>query len=167
MHIVSSAPMPLTNVKGVRIRSISGTGPSGIVNFHLYGKRTSLAGNFLNLWHATLDQPFSAIPAAYDLGDKPRGYGPLVTSFRIKNCSATLQANTITVMREVLTELAPPNLGYLQLRYNGGAYGNTCAVGNLAAGVISAVVDAKVDFASTMSPGRWAPRIIASAASWA
>lgn len=157
--------MPIANVTGVRIRSTA-SGSSQTRAFHIYGHRTAAVGNWLTLWHPTLNQALSTTPAAYDLGDDARGSGPDLLSFRVKNCSAGLTAQTITVSREALTDGAPTTVSLLQLRYNGGAYGNTAAVGNLAPGAISDIVDAKLDVTVLAPVGVWAPRVIAAAAAW-
>jgi hypothetical protein len=166
LHTVT-AGMPLSNVKAVRTRSASGTGEDNIINFHWYGYRSSTVGDALMLWHATLDQPFSSIPAAYDKGDLARGSGPNITSFRVKNCSASLTANTVALSRDILTDTSPANIGLVTVRYNAGTYGTTAAIGTLGPGAISLVCDAKIDLTSAATPGRMAPRIVATAGSWA
>ena len=163
--IFTASPMPLTGVKGIRMRTISVTGSPSVGALHVYGYPTS-PSNRLMLWHPTLDQGLAATPAIYDLGDIPRGAGPQVFSFRVKNISSTLTAQSVTLIREALTDGSPTTVSLTTLRYNGGAYGTTASVGNIAPGAISAVCDASIDITSLAPIGPWAPRIIAAATSW-
>lgn len=164
--IQTGAPMPVANVKAIRRRCISITGNQRFNTIHIYGYRTA-ATNRLELWHPTLDQPLHQTPALGDFGDQPRAIGYKTLSFRVKNLSATLTAQTITVVREMMTDGSPTILGLTDLRYDGGSYGTTAAVGNLAPGAISNIVDARLNITATAPIGPWTERFVAAAASWA
>lgn len=164
--IITASPMPLTGVKGVRVRQTAATGSPSPKAFHLYGNRTTTTGNWLMLWHPTLDQPLHSTPALTDLGDDARSSGFDTMSFRIKNCSTTLTANTVTVIREALTDGSPTVVSLMTINYNGGSYGTTATVGNLTPGQISQLVLARINVDVTAPPGVWAPRIVAAAASF-
>ena len=141
--IRTAAPLPLS-VKAVRHRMPSITGSQRIRTMHYYGYRTA-ASNRLELWHPTLDQPLYLTPALGDFGDVPRATGYKIFSFRVKNLSATLTAQTITVVREMMTDGSPTILSLTDLQYNAGGYGTTATVPNLGPGAISAgIVDARV-----------------------
>lgn len=164
-YIASGAGFPFS-AKAVRVYGLGDSSQNGVRSVHLYGNKHDLVGNWLRLWHPTLDQPYSDTPAVYDVGDAPRGIGAKTISFRIKNCSATLTANAISLARDVLTESTPANLPLWQVRYNGGAYANTALVGNLGPGSISAICDGKLDVTIDAGPGLYAPRITATPGSW-
>lgn len=157
---------PVASVKGIRFRCVTVTGSANVAAMHVYGYPTA-ASNRLMLWHPTLNQALSDTPAIYDLGDVPRGAGPQVLSFRVKNISGTLTAQGVSVLREALTDGSPTIVSLTQLRYNAGAYGNTATIGNIAPGAISNIVDAAIDVTALAPVGLWAPRIIAAATSWA
>ena len=164
--IVLPTTNPTVGVKGVRLicASLSGAG-ADMSTFHIYGHPTA-ATDRLEFWHPTIDQPLYTTPGLSDLGDDPRGMGFDSFAFRVKNQSATLTANTITLSRDILTDGSPTILSRTEVRYNAGTWGTTAAVGNLAPGAISAVCDARLNVDATTPSGLWAPRIIASAATW-
>lgn len=157
---------PTVGAKGVRmiLATLTGAG-ADMSTFHIYGHPTA-ATDRLELWHPTLDQALYVTPGFSDLGDDVRGSGFDSFAFRVKNQSATLTANTITLSSDILTDGSPTILSRVNVRYNAGTYGTTAAVGNLAPGAISLVCDARLNVDLTTPAGLWAPRIIASAATW-
>jgi hypothetical protein len=165
---VITSGLPVSNVLAIRQRLSYVFGAGGVpYGLHLYGNRTATTGNWLTLWHPTLDQPLHQTPAFTDLGDDPRGLGNDSFSFRVKNQSSALSANGITLSREALTDGSPTTVSLITLQHNGTGYGTTASVGNLAPGQISAVCDARINVSATAPVGLWAPRIIAAATTWA
>ena len=158
---------PIAGIKGMRIYHTTNANTIQLNAFHLYGDRTPTTGNFLRLWHPTLNQPLVDTPAYLDLGDVPSTAGYIVKPFRVRNCSGTLNAQNVIVTREALTDGTPPLLNNMDVRYNGGAYGASAIVGALAPGEISQTVDLRFNFDGTPQLGLWSPRVLASATSWA
>lgn len=157
----------LNAVKGVRLVRTGGTGGTVAYGLHLYGYRTSMVGNFLEMWHPTLDQAFALTPAIHDLGDRGLMSGICSFNFRVKNCSTTLTAQGIGLTRECIIDASPSILLINDMNYNGGAYANSLAIGNLAPGAISSVINTRFNVGAPGPPGLFAPRIIAAATAWA
>lgn len=136
-----------------------------IYQAHLYGDIAAGANpNRLRLWHPTSDIEYSA--AHFDWDDIGRGTTADVT-FRVKNNSATLTANTITVSTDALTDTTPSVPGQHTLSTASvPAYTATKALGNLAPGVISEVITLRRTTASTSALSLWWARVLASAATW-
>ena len=150
-------------IKGIRSLSSSTGTPR---TFHVYGKNTSLNSDKLELWHPTLDQPLYQTPAFLDAGDTMRSTTADLT-FRLKNLSASLTANTITVNAQALTDAASPTMvSGITFDYNGGGFAATASVGSLAPGAISAVFTLRHTVPSNAVLGIWTQRVVASAASW-
>lgn len=133
-------PQVLTNVKSLRF----GWGVTGgsyseqfrIQTMHLYG---SIVGgqnpDRLRFWHPTLDQEASG--AHFDFGDVP--VGTFTTKqFRIKNNSATLTANSITLSKSSAS-FADVDTG-LTFSSDNSSYTTTLGIGNLAPGAISPIL---------------------------
>jgi hypothetical protein len=154
-----------TSVRGIRILSTATN--YSVYTIHIYGKVSAATPDKLELWHPTLDEPLYQTPAALDYGDKGRGTSTDL-SFRIKNLSATLTANTITVSTEALTDAASPTMeSGMTLNYNGGAFAATTSLASLAPNTISAgLFVLRNAIPSTVTPGLWSQRVIASASTW-
>lgn len=163
---IITAGFPVANVKGIRVFSTNSANNTGLRALHIYGRRTPTVGDWLELWHPTLNQSLAVTPALSDLGDVPRGAGFRSFSFRVKNCSATLTAQSITLSRDALTDGTPTTVSLITLQHNGLGYGTNPSVGTLTPGQISAVCDARIEVQAGAPVGVWAPRIIASAGTW-
>lgn len=154
-----------TSIKAIRFKN-GQTGSLIVSTIHLYGKVSAANPNKLELWHPTLDQALYVTPAYLDFGDFPRN-SSVDKSFRIKNRSTTLTANTITVSREALTDAASPtHISEETLSYNGGAFGSTASLSSLAPGAISQLFTLRNAPGSTSVLGIFNQRIVATAASW-
>lgn len=131
---------------------------------HLFGKTTAGENpNRLELWHPTLDQRLGA--AALDWGNAKRSTTDTRT-FRVKNHSATLTANSIVVSLADSTDSSPSFTDAHDLSFGGGGYAATQNIGNLAPGAISGVVTVRRTFSSTQPLSVWAAIVQAAAGSW-
>lgn len=155
-----------SGIKAVRW-DMSNTGSPGalqVASFHIYGSlATGETPNRLRLWHPTLDQELGA--ADLDFGDVPRVTAPVKT-FRVKNNSSSLTANSIVVSREVLFDPSPALLGALTIDNAGSGYGTSQNIGTLAPGAISGLISLKLDLDNTARLGLGRQRIKAVAGSW-
>lgn len=156
----------ITNVKAIRMQGTGGVWMSRPSVVHFYGTPTSSTGDRLVFWHPTLDQPLSQTPAFFDYGDVTRDAVDIVRDFRLKNISASLTANTITVGSEAFTDASPTYISQTQFRYNGGGYASTASLPSLAAGTISQTFSVKFDISASAALGLWTQRYYAQAASW-
>lgn len=134
------------------------------IQAHLYGSPASgQAANKLRFWHPTLDQELAG--AYFDWGDTPRN-AVLTKTFRVKNPSASLTANNVTLTTEALTDTTPTLPGQHTYSIGGGAYSTSLNIGNLTPGTISGVITVKRQVPSDAALSLWWARIVASAASW-
>lgn len=154
-----------TGVKAIRMRSTA-NGYS-IYTIHLYGRVSAASPDKLELWHPTLNQPFYQTPAALDYGNITRGSVTDLT-FRLKNLSTTLTANTITVSASALYDSSSPTVvSGLTLDYNGGGFSSSASLASLSPGTISSgLFTLRNTIASNQAPGLWTQRVVASAATW-
>lgn len=151
------------------IRYIPGGGYDRIGVWHLYGHiAAGETPDRLRLWHPTLDEPLDDNTAAdgahLDWSDIAQGT-TADKSFRLKNTSATLTANSISLTTGALTNSTPaigPQITYS----NGGAFSTTLNIGNLAPGALSVVITVRRTTASNAALGLLAWRTIADAGSW-
>lgn len=140
------------------------SGTARVLALHLYGHPASGENvDRLRLWHPTSDAEVGA--AYFDWGDTPQGSSADRT-FRVKNNSATLTANAVTVAMDVLLDATPSVPGQHSLSADGVNFGAQASVGNLGPGVISDVVTLRRALQSTASLGLWAFRVFAEADSW-
>ena len=152
------------NVVALRFRHVDNWGPAIFV-VHLFGKPSNLS-NRLELWHPSLDQPLSDTPAFFDYGNVMRNSAPITKSFRIKNLSTTLSANTITVGCEALTDATPTFVSQTQFSYDGSSYANTATISTLAPNTVSDVASVKLTTTASTSLGLWSQRYYAEASDW-
>ncbi len=159
-------------VKAVRFQFNSTTGSSlhrRLAVVHLFGTLSSFAGvDKLRMWHPTLDEPLddntSADGAHLDWGDAAQGTTADRT-FRIRNNSATLTANSITIGTEVATDASPSITS--QITYSdGGAFTSSINIGNLAPGATSAVITVRRTTSLSAELFLWWWRTVAEAGSW-
>ena len=159
-------PTPLNNVKFLRFWLVD-SGSWGVYwhHIHLYGKPSAVTDR-LDLWHPTLDQPLSDFPGWFDWGDVPRSSATGVKSFRVRNRSAGLTANTIVVSADSVNAESPSLASQTQFRYNAGTYAATASVTTLAPGATSLVFDVKITALSNAVLGLATQRYGAVAGSW-
>lgn len=152
-------------IKSVRFDVSSvGNAVSAIGSLHVYGEPIPGANpNRLALWHATLDSRLA--PWADDWGDVPRSSSEDRT-FRVKNLSSSLTANSVRVAQEILTDTSPSVVGQHTLSFGGGSFLPQVNVGNLAPGTISGVVTIRRNTPSNAVLGTWTHRVFAEANSW-
>lgn len=155
----------LTGVKAVRWTMTMGQSfPSANwAQCHIYGSiPVATTPDRLTLWHPTLDQELGG--AALDFGDVQRGSVSNKT-FRVKNLSATLTANSIVVSVSALTEGSPAVAGQYTFGI-AGSFAGTQTIASLAPGVISAVVTARLTMVAGAALSLYRQRISAVAATW-
>jgi hypothetical protein len=137
--------------------------------FHLYGNIVSgETVDRLRIWHPTLDEPLddntSADASHLDWADVVRGTTADKT-FRVKNNSATLTANSVNITTNVLHEASPTIAS--QITYSsGGSFASSVNLGNLAPGAISSLVTVRRNTPTNAQLSVWWWRTQASAGSW-
>lgn len=158
-------------IKGIRLHFDfqGGSGVRTIKKLHLFGSLTAgETPDRLRLWHPTLDEPLddanSSDGAYLDWGDVVRGTNQ-DRSFRIKNNSATLTANSIDLSPQVLSDTAPTVVSQHTLS-DGGAFAGSINIGNLAPGNISSVITLRRTIASNAALSLWTGRININPGSW-
>lgn len=163
----------LSAVKAVRFRVTSGGNASSdqmrVYTLHIYGALSAGATpDRLRIWHPTLDEALddnTAADGAYlDWGDVVRGTAQDRT-FRIKNNSATLTANSIVLSPQVPTDTSPTVASQMTLS-DGGAFTGSLDIGNLAPGATSSVLTLRRTIASNAVLSLWTGRINVNPGSW-
>ena len=163
----------MLGVKGFRIRrnvgGAFGANTWNAITLHLYGSISSGQNpDRLRVWHPTLDEPLddstSADGAFFDWGDTIRGTTQDRT-FRIKNNSTTLTANSVVLSPQVLTDTAPTVASQMTLS-DGGAFTGVLDIGNLAPDTISSVITLRRTVASNAALSLWTGRINVNPGSW-
>ena len=160
--------LALTGVRAIRVRRAAnatfGASSWNVSTFHVYGSPASGENpNRLRWWHPTLDQEITG--PYFDLGDVARGSTNIVT-FRIKNQSATLTANSVEIAAEALTDTSPTNVSQHLFSSDGATYVTPLSVGNLAPGAISSVLYMRRDTSASATLSLWWTRFVATATSW-
>lgn len=154
----------LTGVKGIRWLVNTGGGSSAACNAHFYGKPNAGADtDRLELWHPTLDQRVG--PAYFDWGDPVRGTTQTLT-FRVKNRSSTLTANSINLTIDARTDTTPTFISQHTFSPDGTTFTSSLNIGNLAPGATSGVLHFRRSLLSTAGLALWWARIRAAAGSW-
>lgn len=151
-------------VKAIRYRFLP-TGSFGTLHtVHLYGSpATGQAPNRLRLWHPTLDQEVDG--AYFDWDDVSRGT-VLDRDFRVKNPSASLTANSVSISMEALTDANPTNVSQHAYSLDGTNFSASVNVGNLGPGVISPIIRLRRTTSASAALSLWWTRIVASASSY-
>lgn len=170
-HRTNIVSVAWNGIKSVRHGMSSDGYDSGAwKTFHLYGTISNYAGiDTLRFWHPTLDEPLDDNTVAdaihLDWGDVTRGTTADRT-FRVKNNSATLTANTITVSTSTLYNTTPTLESQITYDYNGSGFNPTATIPSLAPGAISTVVTVRkaTDIGATL--GQWSMQTRAEATSW-
>lgn len=130
---------------------------------HLYGVPSAAAGSRLELWHATLAQRLGG--ADLDWGNAAQG-STAIRQFRVKNASASLTANTITVSTDALTDSSPTQVSQHSLSSDNSNFTPTLSIGSLAPGALSSVLYLKRTESASAALGLWSLRLKAVPASW-
>lgn len=163
----------MLGVKGFRIRR--NVGPNFGANswyaltLHLYGSISAgQTPDRLRMWHPALDEPLddntSADGAYLDWGDVVRSTTQDRT-FRVKNNSSTLTANSINIAASALTDAAPTLITQYTFS-DGGAFGASVTVTSLSPGAISGVITVRRTTPSNAALSLWTLRITADPGSW-
>lgn len=156
------ANLSVPNVKAIRFRNFAQY--QHIRALHLYGVPTSATNDILEFWHPTLDQRLGA--ADLDFGDVPQG-NVSARTFRIKNASASLTANSITVSDAAMTDFSPSVPPQYEYSNDGGAtYLQSLSIGDLAPGAISSTITVRKTTPSNAALGLHALRLTAQATAW-
>lgn len=151
-------------VKAVRFAQ-NNSGSRTINTFHLYGSITSGQNpDRLRLWHPTLDQEVGG--AYFDWGNVPQS-SSADRSFRVKNNSAALTANGITVAFSALSDTSPSVVGqHLVEKSSAPGFGASVVLSSLSPGAISEVLTVRRVSPSNAVLSLWWARVTAVASSW-
>lgn len=142
----------------------SATNINAIYTLHLYGDRVAGQNpNRLELWHPTLDEKIG--PAYFDWGNVPRSSSQDKT-FRVKNISPTLTANSVNLTFNALTDTTPSVPAQHTLSPDASTFTGSLNIGTLAPGAMSSVLTMRRITPSNATLGLWSARILAEAASW-
>lgn len=154
-----------SGIKAVRfIRETGNSSNPLLYNLHVFG--STQAGqnpNRLRIWHPTLDQEVGA--AYFDWADVAQGTSADRT-FRVKNNSATLTANSISLTLGAPTDTTPSVPGQHLLSQDGSNFAASQNIGGLAPGGISPVITLRRVTPSNAVFSVWWARVLAVAASW-
>lgn len=159
----------LTGVKSIKFRIDTGAGaPGGLPDrlirlIHLYGVQSAPIADRLELWHPTLDERVTG--AYFDWGDTPRSSAEDRT-FRVKNTSPTLTADTITLSLESLTTPTPSFAAMHTLSLDGTNFAATQVVASLAPDGISDICTLRRTTPADATISVWAARLRAVAGTW-
>lgn len=151
-------------VKAIRFRL-----PGGGVNGNFYG--VILSGEIspgenpdrLVLWDDSTNNKLP--PADFDWGFVPRSSSE-DRLFRVKNNSASLNANNVIVASDIIVNTTPSVSGQLVYSYGGGPFLAQVNIGSLAPGAISNAVTVRRVTPSNAVLGMWLPRTSATATTW-
>lgn len=148
-------------IKGITFHQAAGM---TVRQLHIYGTFASGQNpDRLRLWQPVANSEIT--PGYFDFAEVPQTTTKIV-QFRVKNGSATLTANTITVATAALTSPSPTMTSQTSFSLDGSTYTPSINVGNLAPGALSGVLHARIVVASTAATGPWRQRFSASAASF-
>ena len=157
-----------TGTRGLRFSSFIGRLNDFVTQVvHLYGAASTGANpDRLDLWHPTSDAPVTG--AYFDWGNAQQG-STLTRTFRVKNRSSTLTANSVVLdtapSNGELTPTSPTGVSQTAVS-TGGAYAATASIGSLAPGAISSVLTLRRLTAFNAQISLSAMRVRAYAASW-
>lgn len=161
-----------SNIKAIRFNKATlaeGTSENiydtEINSCHLYGDNVS-ASDKVEFWKPTTDAIL--VPSDLDFSDMPRE-SVLTKTFRIKNRSSTLTANSVTITASTLatTTGASTVVAEYQFSLDGGTtYASSRTISSIAPGAISGVVTVKRTTTATSLLSTQSVRINAIATSW-
>lgn len=152
----------LSNVKGIRGQITLGASSSvGFGPVHIYGRPASLS-NRLEFWDPSASNRVAA--NYFDLAEVPRG-STIIKTFRIKNLSTTLQANSVNITSNALTG-GTTWTSNMTFSSDGITYTSSLNIGNLAADAISGTLYVKLVVPSNGTLSLAWVRANAAASSW-
>lgn len=157
----SITSLSIANVKAIRFRGV--TQYQHFRTLHLYGAPTATTNDILAFWDPVSDQALGG--AALDFGDVPQTNTSTKT-FRIKNMSATLTANTISISDSAPTDFSPSVPPQYEYSLDGINYSQAVNISSLIPGEISQVVTMRKTTPSNAALGLHALRVTAQASSW-
>jgi hypothetical protein len=139
IHAVAQA-----GVKALKFHNTSSGGSWRYFTVHLYG-HPSAAGDRLEFWHPTLDQPLYDTPAFLDWAEVQRGTStPPVKDVRLKNLASVLNAHDIVISHETLTDPSNHFKSAHSFSVDGGTtYLSTATIATIFAGAVSEIVKVK------------------------
>lgn len=160
----------LTGVRAIRIRFAANHNDFiAVRNVHIFGATsTGALSDRLQMWHPTLNEPLDDLTSSdgsyLDWGDVARGTSQDRT-FRIKNSSGSLTANSVSLTVEVPTETTP-SVATQHTLSNGGAFSSSVNLGNLSPNQISSVITLRKITVTNATLSLWTGRINVEAGSW-
>ena len=157
-------PVNIVGTKAIRF-TVGTFGTRFFSAVHLYGKPSAGQNpDRLQIWHPTLNQEVGG--AHFDWGDAARATSADRT-FRIKNNSATLTANTVIVSTEAPTDTTPSVPAQHSLeKVSAPGFTATVQIPSLAPGAISEIITVRRVTPSNAAVALWWARMLASAATW-
>lgn len=133
-------------------------------SLHLYGRPAAGPNpDRLRFWHPTTDT--EVLGSYFDYGDMTQGKTSTV-QFRIKNSSTTKTANNITIADDAITVPAPSLATQTTFSSDGSSFSATVNIGNLAPGVLSPVLHARIALMTNARVGPWRQRYKATPIAW-
>lgn len=166
----SITSLSVAGIRAMRWLNFSGAGGArNVRGLQVFGAiATGETPDRLRMWHPTLDEPLddnnSADGAFFDWGDIQRNTTSDKT-FRIKNNSAALTANSIVISQQTPTDTSPAVNSQFTFS-DGGAFAASIDIGNLAPGAISPVITKRFIRPSNAVLSLWTSRTIANPTSW-
>lgn len=157
----------ISGVRGVRVGMLAVTffpDRYRVAALHLYGSPSDTT-DVDRLFFIETGSTNNVAPAFFDFGDVPRS-STATKTFRIRNASNSLTANSITLSRTVLFDGTPSASNDFQFSSDGTTWSNTLSIGNLAPGTNSGTLHIRRSTASNAELGVWALRLHADAISW-
>lgn len=156
--------LPVSGIRAVRFRFTTQFSQTiSVFACHLYGTYDS-AAPALALWDPDVDQRID--PAHLDWGDVQQGTSD-TKRLRVKNTSADMLAEGVTLTDEVLTDTSPTYVGQHDFSADdGGTFADPLDIGDLSPGEISGEILLRRNLANDATLGVWALRILAEATAW-
>lgn len=152
----------VTNATALRLNHSVSSGNRFVRNIHLYGS-IAPAESLDRL--RIIDMVDDDISAQLDFGNLTQRASS-TRQFKVKNNSATLNANNITVSLDAPTNASPSLIGQYQVSTDNVAFANAVNIGTLAPGAESGILYVRMNPASNAQLGPWTARIIAHPTSW-
>lgn len=152
-------------VRGLRMSRAAPGWVHYIYTWHIYGEPTAGEdANRLEVWSPTLDQRLA--PAALDWGNCPRSSSEDRT-FRIKNLSPTLTANSVRIAFDAPTDTTPSVAGQMTVSEDGTNFYAQRTITSIAPGATSAVYTIRRTTPSNAQLSLWTARMLVEAtAAW-
>lgn len=168
-RILAQLTSMLTSAVSQEIRGLRITTPSNstatVRALHVYGDFSPTATQErVAFWEPTLDQEVG--PAHFDWGNVPRGSSADKT-FRIKNLSGTLTAESVELYVEALTAGTPSVGSMFVFSTNGGAtFLSSVNLGDFLPGAVSPVITIRRIVPASAQISVWSARIAADVTQW-